>query len=122
KLELALKYILLAEQCFKPAEVPTDVLARIGSTSRQIADDLLAGAKDPEDGQPLQPRDVDAGVRHEANTNYKRAGEYYFKHSRAVAGLPGEDNAWSASLWLAADSFDRGGWYEAAVEHFKEYL
>lgn len=119
KLDSALEYITLAESFFTPGQVPADIHYRIASTSRQRADDIASPAGAPAAGgsEPLDP-----ALRFEANKLYRQAGDYYVKHARALTGRPGEDENWAESLWLAADSYDLGGWYDLAVSHFTEYL
>lgn len=121
-LNLGLSYILLSERMFDPADVPTECLSRIASTSRQIADNLVAHANDDEEVNALAEDVLDPAVRREANVNFKRAGDYYVRHARALAASPTEDQAWADSLWLAADSYDHAGWFDLAITHFGEYL
>ena len=120
-LELALTYVSLAERLFDAAEMPAECLVRIASTSRQLADDLVAAAvgASPED---FMLDSMDPAVRREANTHYKRAGDYYVRHARAIAASPTEDQEWADSLWLAADSYDHAGWHDFAESYFSEYI
>lgn len=121
-LSLALQYILLGERVYEPNNVSPDVLSRIASTSRQIADNLVAEALGTGPDAALRVDDMDPAVRRQANVNYKRAGDYYVRHARALAALPTGDDAWAESLWLAADSYDHAGWHDFAITHFSEYL
>jgi TolA-binding protein len=122
KLMESLQYILLAEAIFEPAEVPAYILLRLASTGRQIADNLLAEAlSDPATGVG-RVEDIDPAVRREANRHYKRAGDHYARHARVVVAIPNEDETWSESLWLAADSYDLGGERDRAIAHFREYI
>ena len=41
---------------------------------------------------------------------------------RSEAALASTDESWAESLWLGARSYERGGWYDLAIQHFLEYL
>lgn len=121
-LRLALRYVELAQRAFTPSTVPADVLIRLATTSRQIADNLVAELKTeivPPAGDAQQ---ADVADRYEANVLYEQAGEFFVRHARLLTVLPGEDQRWAESLWNGADCFDRAGLYERAIEHFEEYL
>lgn len=121
-LELGLSYILLTERLFVANSVPIESLSRIASTSRQLADNLVADSLGTGPNLEARFEALDPAVRREANVNYKRAGDYYVRHARAVAASPTEDQTWADSLWLAADSYDHAGWHDLAITHFSEYL
>jgi TolA-binding protein len=121
-LGLGLSYILLAERVYDTASVPVQCLSRIASTSRQIADNLVAEAVGTRPDAQMDIDEIDPAVRRQANVNYKRAGDYYVLHARALAASPTEDQTWADSLWLAADSYDHAGWHDLAIMHFSEYL
>lgn len=128
----ALEYARLAESQYGRSEVPPDVLLRIAATSRQLAEDLVhATVRDRDADVPtpdlldaplLNPDDIPPAIRAEANTHYLRAAEYFVEHARRMAGLPGEDDAWAESLWLAGESYDAAGNYDLAISHFREYI
>jgi tetratricopeptide (TPR) repeat protein len=120
RLPAALEYILLAETFFEAGQVPQDVVFRIASTSRQRADNIIADAGSEQPGAALE--DLDPALRFEAGQHYHRAGEYYVRHARNLAGRPGADEVWADSLWLAADSYDLGGWHNLSIDHFTEYV
>lgn len=122
RLELALDYVTLARRLFTAEEIPADVLLRVASTSRQIADDLIAEAKAKLDRSLHSPEDIDPAVRAEANHHYEQAGEYYVRHARVMMEMPSDDEDWADSLWNAADSYDLGGRPDLAIKHFLEYL
>jgi tetratricopeptide (TPR) repeat protein len=105
RLPAALDYVMLAETFFEAGEVPPDVVFRIASTSR---DSGLDGH--------------DPALRFEAGEHYHRAGEYFLRHARHLTGRPGAEETWADSLWLAADSYDLGGWHNLATAHFTEYV
>ena len=123
KLDRALSYISIAEGFFPADQVPAEVLFRLASTHRQTADDVLtqAGAKPDEASTAVAPP-VDAAVRLQANDHYQRAGEYYARHAGAQGATPQAEFDWTTSLWLSADSYDRGGRQDLAIEQFRKYL
>ena len=65
---------------------------------------------------------LDPKSRYAANEHYRRAGDYFVRHARTLAGRPGADEHWADSLWMAADSYDLGGWNVLAITHFVEYV
>jgi tetratricopeptide (TPR) repeat protein len=120
RLPAALEYILLAETFFEAGKVPQEVVFRIASTSRQRADDLIDDALAQQPGAGLD--ELEPALRFEAGELYRRAGDYYVRHARSLAGRPGTDEVWADSLWLAADSYDLGGWHDLSIAHFTEYV
>lgn len=125
KLDRALEYVSIAEGLFSSDQAPIDVLFRLALTSRQIADNLItqAGGEPgvvPPGSDPL----IDPVIRHDANVHYEQAGQYYLRHSVAtstsVAAASQDD--WATSMWMAADSFDRGGRQDLAIAQFLRYL
>ena len=120
RLDAALQYVLLAESVYSPGRVPGQLFYRIASTSRQAADNGIADARRRQPGAALGR--VDPKLRYAANEHYRRAGDYFVRHARALAGRPGADEHWADSLWLAADSYDLGGWNALAITHFVEYV
>jgi tetratricopeptide (TPR) repeat protein len=120
KLDAALEYVLLAETFYRDTAVPPDLFFRVASTSRQLADDRINEARR---SQPdLELAQLDPDTRYRANEHYRRAADYFVRHARALAGRPGTDELWADSLWLAADSYDLGGWHSQAITHFTEYM
>ncbi len=120
KLDPALAYVLLAESLYPSGQRSEDLILRIASTSRQLAQNGIADAhRDVPDADLSQ---LDPKLRYQANEHYKRAGDYYVRHARRLAGRPGADEDWADSLWLAADSYDLGGWHALATAHFIEYV
>ncbi len=120
RLDAALQYVLLAERVYPPGHVPAEIIFRIASTSRQLADNGMADAQARQPG--IELRHIDPTSRFGANEHYRRAGDYYVRHARELAGRPGSDEHWADSLWLAADSYDLGGWHDLAITHFVEYV
>ncbi len=122
-LDLALEYVALAESLFASGNVPTDVLRRIASTSRQIADNVMAeaGPGDEEAG-PWPFELIDPALRRSAIEKYRRAGDYFLRHARRVASAASDDDSWADSLWLSGDSYDLAGSRSRAIEYFLEYV
>lgn len=139
-LDTALAYVIPAEGLFPSADVPAEILLRIASTSRQLADTIEASAlghsgtgssEGPSASTPwgddharrvADRQSLDPAVIQEAHLHYRRAAEYAVRHARAVAASPSIDSQWSDSLWMGADSYDMAGWHDKAALHFKEYL
>jgi tetratricopeptide (TPR) repeat protein len=121
-LALALQYASLAEILFDPGSVPVDVLSRIASTSRQIADNIMSAALSAAPDGALRYEQIEPAVRRQAAESYERAGDYYLRHARALTAVPDADERWATSLWLAADSFDLAGRRQMAIRHFMEYI
>jgi tetratricopeptide (TPR) repeat protein len=121
ELRAALRYAMLAEQALVGGPAPAGLLHRLASTSRQIAEDLSARSAAAPGGAPAG-EGMDPALRAEASGLFRRAGDYFVRHVRALAGDPAYDQEWSRSLWLAADSYDLGGWRDLAVAHFREYV
>jgi len=123
RLDEALQYIDIAASLHAPQQVPPPVLLRQASTSRQLADNLLADAeRDPVTGQPIDEHKVDPAVRYEAGRMYEQAAEYFLSHARATRTEKSDQQQWADSLWMAADSFDRAGLHDRSLELFKEYI
>ena len=124
QLELALRYVSLAEALFGADDVPPSVLFRMASTSRQVADNIIGAALEAlvlAGDRPVLER-VAPATRREAATRYARAGEYFLRHARALTATPAADEQWAESLWLSADSYDLAGQRDRAIEHFLEYI
>lgn len=115
QLDLALSYIKLAPAFFK-TEMPEAVLLRLASTSRQLAENLLA------DATGGVGRELDPAVRREASEHYREAANYFQRRARVLRPLPTEDAAWAQSLWNAADCYDLAGYYDLAIGLFNEYI
>ena len=120
RLDAALQYVFLAESVYPPGRVPGQLFYRIASTSRQAADNGIADARRRQPGAALTQ--LDPKSRYAANEHYRRAGDYFVRHARTLAGRPGADEHWADSLWMAADSYDLGGWNVLAITHFVEYV
>ncbi len=121
-LDVALQYVLLAEKLFVGGDLPPAVLFRIASTSRLIADGIIREATGGRDIRTLDPKEIDPGIREQANRHYKRAADYYVRHARASAARVEDGSEWADSLWMAADSYDLAGWHDQATDFFKQYI
>ncbi|MGP1345566.1 MAG: tetratricopeptide repeat protein [Phycisphaerales bacterium] len=115
----ALQYAKLIERIHPDESMPADALARIAGTQRAYADDLIEGAVERPDGtldlSALDPVSVEEARRH-----YREAARYFQKHAeRRLLGSPEEA---TNSLWLAADSFDRAGDLDSAIQAFNEFV
>ncbi len=115
QLDLALSYMKLAPGFFR-TEMPESVLLRLASTSKQLAENLLAGAPTGLGNEP------DPAVRREASEHYHQAANYFQRRARVLRPLPTEDAAWAQSLWSAADAYDLAGYYDLAIGLFQEYI
>jgi tetratricopeptide (TPR) repeat protein len=124
QLDLAFEYVSLAEALFAGDEVPVDVLFRIASTSRQIADNIITEAMRSlaDEGRRQRLDEIDPATRYEAQARYERAGDYFLRHARALTTVPEADEQWAESLWLAGDSYDLAARRELAIRHFLEYI
>lgn len=124
QLDRALEYVSIAEGLFPSERVPLDVLFRLASTNRQIADNLVAtiAARRSDASPALALEQDDPALRREANVRYERAGEYFLLHAMGESSGPRADDDWTTSIWLAADSFDRGGRHARAAREFARYL
>jgi tetratricopeptide (TPR) repeat protein len=119
KLDLALKYLQLSERCYPGSSAPVEIVHRMATTSRQLADDLAAPMLANEHAANTFDSTDSAS---EALRLYRQAAENFVKHARLVAAQAGQDGVWAESLWLAADSYERANWPELALDHFAEYL
>lgn len=118
ELETALKYAELIVSAYPAGRAPATALLRLAESNRRIADQLLGGLPDElEAAGRLALLDADTVER--ARIHLRRAGEAYEQHVRAAMVTAPEEA--SASLWNAADVFDRAGDQERAIRLFTEY-
>jgi tetratricopeptide (TPR) repeat protein len=123
KLQQALRYAALAEKLFKADDVPGDVLFRLASTSRQVAENVLALALTlPDAGAEPNDSPTNTAMRNEANASFERAAEYFVRHSNSQRSSAESDDLWATSLWLAADSYDRAGRHDQSIQYFLNYV
>lgn len=123
RLDRALAYVTIAEELFPPEKTPGEVLFRLASTNRQMADDLIRQASGGEIRNATYGgmAQIDPAIRYEASLRYEKAGQYYLRHANAEQPDRYADNSWATSLWMAADSFDCGGRQDLAIQHFLRY-
>ncbi|MHC4908165.1 MAG: tetratricopeptide repeat protein [Planctomycetota bacterium] len=129
RLERSLRYIQIAETLFPPGDIEPAVLQHLATTHRQIADNLMGRSSDALTANPDQRfDDIDAASpeeRFEANAHYREAGRYGAQHARAMIATQASDEAIKSaadSMWLAADSFDLGGNWDRAIDHFNTFI
>lgn len=111
ELERALDYAKLAVD-FKPGMAPTaDLILRIATTSRALADQLSQGADahDPE-------------YRARAARLLRTAGENFLRHAAHEQTVVESPEGWTESTWLAADCYERAGWTEDALQIFRQFV
>ncbi|MDX2146086.1 MAG: tetratricopeptide repeat protein [Planctomycetota bacterium] len=101
-----------------------ELLLAAATVRRRAADDLLqvaTGGTAPPD--PLDVvawlADLDPSTQRQARSLYQEAGVYYREHARRM--LLTDANEYGASLWMGADSFDRAGDSEAAIDALNEF-
>jgi tetratricopeptide (TPR) repeat protein len=123
--ESSLRYADVAETMYKDADVPAEILAAIGTTRRALGDQLMTQAREAHAADPVKRNedfsveDLDPATRAEVKKHYIIAGDYLRRHARSVA--VSDPSLSSASLWTAADSFDRAGDMEEARKAFGDY-
>lgn len=111
ELERALDYARLAAE-FTPGLTPTsDLVLRIATTSRALADQLSQGAdaNDPE-------------YRARAARLLRTAGESFLRHAAHEQTVVENPDGWTESTWLAADCYERAGWSEDALRIFRQFV
>ncbi|MCA9283918.1 MAG: tetratricopeptide repeat protein [Phycisphaerales bacterium] len=111
----AAAYISIAESLFAPGTVPASVLLRLAAVTRLQAEAEVAAA----DAEGAHADAVRGG---EAARLFNLAGEHYLRHAKAVESEVEGGDAWTESVWMAADSFDRAGQHQRAAEQFQRYL
>ncbi len=123
--ESALRYADVAETLFKDADVPPEVLLAIGRTRRALGDAMMTQAReqhaaDPsKSGADFSVEALDAATRAEVKKHFIVAGDYLRRHAKSVAAT--DPGASAASLWTAADSYDRAGDIDEAKKAFADY-
>jgi tetratricopeptide (TPR) repeat protein len=134
-LDIALAYARVAESIYNdaPEAAPADVLERIATINEQIADRLLAGARASivdearQRGRTVDPASVPeiaipARLRAEAQARLAEAADFFTRHARRVLTEPGRESAFLASLWAAADAYERAGRPDEAIDAMETYL
>ncbi len=123
--ESALRYADVAETLYKDIDVPPEVLVAIGRTRRSLGETLMTQvreqhAADPtKNGADFSVESLDAATRAEVKKHFIVAGDYLRRHAKLVAAT--DPGASAASLWTAADSYDRAGDIDEAKKAFADY-
>jgi tetratricopeptide (TPR) repeat protein len=109
--EQALEYARLAAEFVPGRPLSHDLVLRLGTTASSLASKLESGpdAHDPE-------------VSPKISRLYRQAGEWYLAHSRHADANRESPRAWSDSLWMAGDCFERSGWHEDAIRAFTSFV
>lgn len=92
---------------------------RLAEAHRSRSEQLLAGVPETADGLPDFTR-IDPITMEEARSHSYKAAQWYRQHARMVALADAEASA--ASLWLAADGYDRAGEDIESRKAFAEYV
>ncbi len=101
--------------------VPAPLLLAMAQAHRRLADDAVGVSGDEESSRGvIELSLLDAATREVATLNYNRAGNYFKLH--ALSAVMDSDNKYADSLWMSADSFDRGGFRDEAVETYREFV
>lgn len=111
ELERALDYARLAVDFTPGLPASADLVQRIATTSRALADKLTEGsdAHDPE----YQAR---------AARLLRTAGEYFLRHASHAETVLESPEDWLESTWMAADCYERAGWAEDALRIFRQFI
>jgi tetratricopeptide (TPR) repeat protein len=123
--ESALRYADIAETMYKDSEMPPEILLAIGSTRRALGDALMSQVKEQyaadtsKSSAEFSVESLDAATRAEVKKHYIVAGDYLRRHATSVAAT--DPGASAASLWTAADSYDRAGDMDEAKKAFADY-
>lgn len=131
-LDDALAYIEIGESLYDPLEVPADVLEALAGTNRTLAESLLRSARRDvaaaaTNAEAVDPADIPEAalpseVRAEAQIRFEDSARYALRHAAEILAVPGADESWARSLWLAADAFDRAGLPDEAIDAMESYL
>lgn len=123
--ESSLRYADVAETLYKDSEVPPEVLLAIGKTHRALGESLMTQAREEhaadtsKSGSDFSVEALDAATRAEVKKHFIVAGDYLRRHAKSVAAT--DPGASAASLWTAADSYDRAGDIDEAKKAFADY-
>ncbi|MEM9063939.1 MAG: tetratricopeptide repeat protein [Planctomycetota bacterium] len=115
----ALRFAKLAEGAHPLGETPGPVLLALAESNRAIADALMPEDERSRFGGDTLAR-LDPATRRLVAGHLRAAGAYYRGHADSVA--LSDNEAFGASLWLAADSFDRAGERQSAIGSFGMYV
>ncbi len=122
QLDLALEYLEIAPSFLPFEALPEQVLWRFGGTHRALAERLIADSHDQNPASATDPLEIDPGVRTEVSRHYREAGDAFVARAEALVDSLSDENEWANSIWLAADSYDSGGYHELAIARFAQYV
>lgn len=123
-LQQSLRYAQVAESLYPTtgpgrAAAPADLLLALGRTHRRLADEIMEAARDAQAGD-FSVRNLDPATRAEVKRHYLSAAEAYRRHAERMSS---EDTAaFSASLWISADSFELAGDLDEAAKAFGAFI
>ncbi|MDZ4756167.1 MAG: tetratricopeptide repeat protein [Phycisphaerae bacterium] len=110
-LERALDYAKLAAD-FQPGRpTPAELLLRLATTGRSLADQLIQG----EDAHDPEYQAVAARL-------LKFSAGWFLEHANHPDTARENADGWAESMWLAADSFERAGWSDDAMRSFRQFI
>ena len=116
--ESAIGYVKLADRLYAYDETPAAVVLALAESHRAQAEELVAEAGvDPT--RPAEIAAIDPVTRAEIRAHYLDAGEHYLRHARQT--VLSDDLAFTDSLWMAGDSYDKAGETAKTIEIFSEY-
>lgn len=112
--QTAHRYATMAEDLFGADQAPDDVIQGLADVNRRLAERAIGGAV-----SVLAKLDLDPATASQAQRQYRAAAGYYrVIADRSVVTNPA---VYQASLWSAADCFDRSGDREKAIAAFDEF-
>lgn len=117
-LETALSYAKLCVEAYPSDAAPAEATLRLADAHLALAESVLhanTGESGSVDIRTLDPVSLDM-----VRVHFREAGRAYQKHVQQ--STVGDPELAAASLWKAADSFDRAGDQEAAIGLFTEFM
>ncbi len=117
--EVALRFATLAERVIGERNEPATTLFRLAACHRRIADETIEAIK-KQGTSAMALAELDPATRTQARSHLMSAGSYYQRHSDKVVLT--DVAAYSDSLWMAGDCYDRAGDQEAASRIFQLYV
>ncbi len=111
--QTALRYSTMAEDLFGAEQAPDDVIQGQADVNRRLAEQAGGAAS------ALAKVELDPSTLSQVQRHYRSAGRYFrIMADRTVVTDPA---TYAASLWSAADCFDRAGDRESAIAAFDEF-
>ncbi len=119
-LQTALRYSELIEALYVTSEPSPPAILRTAETHRAIARHEMGLGEDQDDADGLDVLRFDPIKAESIKSHFEAAGDKFREHSRLVVV---DDPALAvASLWEAADAFDRSGDRDTAIELFTQFM